>query len=183
MVDRNQCDSTHLTRSCSNENINLMLPIYKLLHHSNTHLINNSNTYKFNTKLFGKNVKFSYNSQIAYRSNYLNNNSNAYVFIDKEVLAQTSICIQIVHVDLNNNAPASPTVNNFDVSLGFGCTNCPLNELKQNDLPEDSYDLLNRNEYWIINKNTLNNATISDELCFILDASGKTCNNTCLMIF
>ena len=156
-----------------NDEIDLSLPIFKLLHHSNYEEVENlEHRFKFNTKLYGKHARFNNNFKIAYRSNLAS--TNAYVFIDKEILVDNSLCIQIVAVDTTSTDNNNNNNNHSnETSLAFGCTNCAIDKICQFDLPNDSYDLLNRQEYWIVNKNTLNNASVGDELCLSIDNSGK----------
>jgi hypothetical protein len=119
---------------------------------------------RFRTGLHGRNVRLTSTCDTAYR---ISNEplSHAYVFINKQVKINESVCIQIAQVDSFKEA-------NRNISLSFGCTNCNLNQLFQNDLPVDSYDLLNRKEYWVVNKNILNNAQSGDELCFKFHPNG-----------
>ncbi len=158
---------TSLTPNYSD--IDLSLPLFKLLHHSKQDIENNNNNLKFNPKIYGKFTKFNNNFHVACRTNLTS--TNAYVFIDSEILINNSLCIQIIDVDLSTNY-----TNSNETSLGFGCTNCSIDKLRQNDLPNDSYDLLNRQEYWIVNKNILNSASVGDELCILVDNSGSAQN-------
>jgi hypothetical protein len=122
---------------------------------------------KFRPDLYGRNVRLTSTCTSAYR---ISNEplSHAYVFVNKQVKLNEFVCIQVTNVDLANDA-------NRSISLSFGCTNCNLNQLFQNDLPVDSYSLLNRQEYWVVNKNILNNAQSGDELCFKLNENGRPC--------
>ena len=162
---------TMIKKNCCNEELDLSLPVFKLLHHSDHEETEMAefNRFKFNSNIYGRNVKFNRLFTIAYRTNM--SSTNAYVFIDKEMLVDHSLCIQIVDIDstetdTNNN-------NISETSLAFGCTNFLIDKINKIDLPNDSYDLLNRSEYWIVNKNILNNPSVGDELCLSVDKSGK----------
>jgi hypothetical protein len=161
-----------IKKNIFNEELDLSLPVFKLLHHPNqeeAELEEELYKFKFNKNIYGKNVKFNRHFTIAYRTNM--SSTNAYVFIDNTILVDHSLCIQIVdidstEIDINNN-----TIS--ETSLAFGCTNFLIDKINKIDLPNDSYDLLNRSEYWIVNKNILNNASVGDELCLSVDKSGK----------
>ena len=162
---------TMIKKNCCNEELDLSLPVFKLLHHSDHEETEMAefNRFKFNSNIYGRNVKFNRLLTIAYRTNM--SSTNAYVFIDKEMLVDHSLCIQIVDID---STETDTNYNNIsETSLAFGCTNFLIDKINKIDLPNDSYDLLNRSEYWIVNKNILNNPSVGDELCLSVDKSGK----------
>lgn len=162
-----------MLKNSYNEEIDFSLPVLKLLHHANheeTDLVE-LDQFKFNSRIYGKNVKFNRTHAIAYRTSM--SSTNAYAFIDKEMIVHHSLCIQIIDIDLSITDNNNNNSNTSETSLAFGCTNCPVDQINKIELPNDSYELLNREEYWIVNKNILNNPSVGDELCFLIDNSGK----------
>jgi hypothetical protein len=86
-------------------------------------------------------------------------------------------CIQIVGLDQSSNEASA--------SLGIGCSTCkPVTLNPKIDLPDDSEDLLDRKEYWVVLKNIFNQSSITrkhqvslaDELCFRLDETNGNLN-------
>jgi len=165
---RRLCDND-LNESMSTSEFAFFKTPYKL--HPILYHADQETNFKFNSTLMGSNVHLNEDKRIAYRKLSLELRRNAYVFIDKPMEVNSSICVQILNIDLRSNGTNEAL--NTDNSIAFGCTNCDLRSLKAKDLPSDSYDLLNRSEYWIVNKNILNNASIADELCFTLDREGN----------
>ena len=56
--------------------------------------------------------------------------------------------------------------------LAFGMTACDPSNVNSAELPDDSDLLLDRPEYWIVNKDVYSNPEIGDELCFHLNNEG-----------
>ena len=72
--------------------------------------------------------------------------SNAYVFLDKPIEKGKFFCLQIVGVD--------PSPSESRASLAIGCTTCSPHTLNARiDLPDDSNELIDRAEYWVVHKN------------------------------
>lgn len=137
-------------------------PKQKLIHH----LSNKSSSLKFNTKIKGNYVEINEKSQIAYRTSNDTCKTHGYVFIDGSLKKDESICFQLISID--------NTFKHSDIkSLSFGVTNCRLDTLHSDRLPYDSYDLLDRKEYWIVYKNLLNDFKLYDEICLCLKDDGS----------
>lgn len=52
-------------------------------------------------------------------------------------------------------------------------TACNPNNVSQQELPEDSDNLLDRPEYWIVHKDVLTTALAGDEIALTLTNEGK----------
>lgn len=65
------------------------------------------------------------------------------------------------------------TAELYSGSLTFGLTTCDPCDLIPNDLPEDSHQLLDRPEYWIVVKDVANGPQAGDEIAFEITSSGK----------
>jgi len=57
--------------------------------------------------------------------------------------------------------------------LAFGVTCCDPETLRSEMLPDDSDLLLDRPEYWVVNKDVCAKAQVADELTFFLAEDGK----------
>jgi hypothetical protein len=152
--------------------------------------------YYFLKSIHGKNVRIGgCSNSLAYRPLKTNASSsgasscgsgptrNAYAFLDQPLETGKNICVQIVGVE---NAP-----DESDASLTIGCTTWVPSKVKgAYNLPDDSHDLLDRPEYWIVHKNLFLNKSstntsclnrgheshnkqewIGDELCFHMNES------------
>lgn len=58
-------------------------------------------------------------------------------------------------------------------ALAFGLTNCDPSTLETGDLPEDADSLLDRPEYWVVQKDVANNPQRGDELAFSVSQDGE----------
>ena len=76
-----------------------------------------------------------------------------------------SSLIQVLSVD-----PA------YTGGLAFGVTCCSPDTLRSEMLPDDSDLLLDRPEYWVVNKDVYAKAQVADELTFHLTEDGKCCD-------
>ena len=56
--------------------------------------------------------------------------------------------------------------------LGFGVTACNPASITEAALPDDSDLLLDRPEYWVVNKDVCRNPEEGDELSFLVSAQG-----------
>jgi protein neuralized len=62
-------------------------------------------------------------------------------------------------------------------SLAFGLTSCDPASLQAADLPDDSDQLLDRHEYWVVSKDVAGGPQRGDELAFCVAPSGEvTCS-------
>lgn len=57
--------------------------------------------------------------------------------------------------------------------LGFGLTACDPTTVQPASLPDDSDLLLDRLEYWVVNKDVCRNPEIEDELSFHISDDGS----------
>ncbi|XP_064600662.1 protein neuralized-like isoform X2 [Liolophura sinensis] len=111
-------------------------------------------------RLCGKNVKLSPDRTIGIRSR--EDFCNGYVFTDRPLSCGEKIVLQILGLD-----------DTFDGGLGFGFTSCDPDTIQQEALPDDSDLLLDRMEYWVVNKDVCRNAEVGDELGFTLTVEGE----------
>jgi protein neuralized len=65
------------------------------------------------------------------------------------------------------------TAELYSGSLTFGLTTCDPCELIPDDLPEDSHQLLDRPEYWVVVKDVANGPLAGDEIAFEITSNGK----------
>ena len=63
----------------------------------------------------------------------------------------------------------------FTGGLTVGMTACDPVTLTHDDFPDDSDQLLDRPEYWVVHKDVLTSAEVGDELSFMLTNDGECC--------
>ncbi|KAI0216017.1 Protein neuralized [Lamellibrachia satsuma] len=112
----------------------------------------------------GRNVLMSRNKTIAQR--LPNKLSNGYAFTERPVQCGETLVIQITSI-----LPADDGV--YIGGLAFGMTTCDPADLTSGDLPDDSDLLLDRLEYWIVNKDVCLKPQIDDKLSFHLTPQGE----------
>lgn len=61
----------------------------------------------------------------------------------------------------------------FISGLSFGLTACDPATVDPNSLPDDSDLLLDRLEYWVVNKDVCRNPEVGDELSFYMSGDGE----------
>lgn len=61
----------------------------------------------------------------------------------------------------------------FTGGLTVGMTACDPVTLTNTDFPDDSDQLLDRPEYWVVHKDVLSTAQVGDELSFMLTNDGE----------
>jgi len=92
--------------------------------------------------------------------------TNAYVFTDRPLCCGETLTIEIVST--------SPLDEELDTGgLAFGMTTCDPATLNPEELPDDSDYLLDRPEYWIVNKDICLNPRVGDKLSFHLTLGGR----------
>lgn len=93
---------------------------------------------------------------------------NAYVFTNRPLQSGERLVVQVLAIDPE-----------FSGGLTFGLTTCNPSNIDPNELPEDADELLNRPEYWIVNKDVVPKPEAGDELSFLKSATGevKFCKN------
>lgn len=111
--------------------------------------------------LCGKNTKLSDAGTIASREK--DEYCNAYAFTSRPLKCGENIVVQVLGVD-----------RSFVGGLAFGFTSCDPSTLAPRDLPDDSDLLLDRLEYWVVNKDVCRSPDLTDELSFHLTEEGKT---------
>jgi len=129
---------------------NHMLPLLPTVFHSDT---------------TGRNVFVSPDGTVAVRR--ANEYCNAYVFMRHPCRLDDALCISILAIDAS-----------FSGSLAFGLTCCDPAALRTDLLPDDSDLLLDRPEYWVVNKDVCAGPEVGDQLIFHLTKQGK---HKCLM--
>ena len=107
----------------------------------------------------GRNIRLSGDNTIACRLS--DEYCNAYVFTSRPLRCGEKVVIQILGVD-----------RSYIGGLAFGLTACNPGILSPVDLPDDSDLLLDRQEYWVVNKDVCRSPDIGDELSFYLTSEG-----------
>ncbi|KAL4232048.1 E3 ubiquitin-protein ligase neurl1b [Mactra antiquata] len=110
--------------------------------------------------LCGRNIRISMDQTVASRTK--EEYCNAYVFTSRPLRCGEQIVIQVQGVD-----------RSFIGGLAFGFTSCDPVTLKSEDLPDDADLLLDRLEYWVVNKDVCRSPEIEDELSFHLTNEGE----------
>ncbi len=87
---------------------------------------------------------------------------NAYAFTSCPLGCGEKVVIQILGID-----------RSYVGGLAFGLTACNPSLVLANELPDDSDLLLDRSEYWVVNKDVCRTPDIGDELSFFLTNEGK----------
>lgn len=87
---------------------------------------------------------------------------NAYVFLQRPLRCGERVVIQVQGVD-----------RTYVGGLAFGLTACNPDTLVGSTLPDDSDLLLDRPEYWVVNKDVCRGPDTGDELSFYLTPDGK----------
>lgn len=113
-------------------------------------------------ELSGKNIRVvDANRTIAVRAD--EEYCNAYVFSSRPLKCGEKIVIQVLGIE-----------RSFIGGLAVGFTACDPREVTREDLPDDSDMLLDRKEYWVVNKDVCRTPEIGDELCFHLTLNGRS---------
>lgn len=112
-------------------------------------------------KLEGKNIKILDPSRtIACRSP--DEFCNGYVFSSKPLKCGEKVVLQVLGID-----------RTYVGGLAVGFTTCSPDSVTQSELPDDADLLLDRMEYWVVNKDVYRSPEIGDELCFHLTNEGE----------
>lgn len=85
-----------------------------------------------------------------------------YVFTSRPVRLGEEVVIQVLE-----------TEPMYAGGLAFGLTNCDPATLQMSDLPEDADSLLDRLEYWVVQKDVANVPQRGDELAFTVLPTGE----------
>ena len=115
--------------------------------------------FSFNSTVVGRNICLSFDGSVAVRR--VEDYCNAYVFTRRPFRPCETLVIQVMSVD-----------SAYTGGLAFGMTCCDPSILQVDALPDDSDLLLDRPEYWIVNKDVCANADVGDELTFHLTEEG-----------
>lgn len=108
----------------------------------------------------GGNIRFSSNKCIAERnSNYY---SQGYVFSQRPLNIGEKLVLQVLKTD-----------QLYSGSLAFGLTSCDPSYMNLADLPDDSHQLIDRPEYWVVIKDVANSPMAGDEIAFCITESGE----------
>lgn len=108
----------------------------------------------------GRNIRLSPDNLIASRTE--NDFCQGYVFTSRPIQTDETIVLQILKTD-----------HTYVGSLALGLTSCNPAALNQNDLPDDSNFLLDRPEYWVVNKDFALPCNKGDEISFCISALGE----------
>ncbi|XP_025095851.1 protein neuralized-like isoform X2 [Pomacea canaliculata] len=110
--------------------------------------------------LCGRNARVSADRTVAIRLR--EEYCNAYVFTSRPVNPGQKIVIQILGVDCS-----------YIGGLGFGLTACDPASLTSSIMPDDADLLLDRPEYWVVNKDVCRSPDVGDELSFAITEEGE----------
>jgi protein neuralized len=108
----------------------------------------------------GRNVRLSNDRCIASRND--TEFCQGYVFTGRPVHLGERIVVQVL-----------ATEPMYLGALALGLTSCDPATLQPADLPDDSYLLLDRPEYWVVNKDMANTPQRGDELAFCITHAGE----------
>jgi len=108
----------------------------------------------------GKNVRLNSDMTIAARTNP--EYSQGYVFTARPVELGERIVIQVLNTD-----------SSYMGAMAFGLTSCNPAHLQSSDLPEDADMLLDRNEYWVVNKDVASSPKRGEEITFCVTVNGE----------
>lgn len=111
------------------------------------------------SKVTGRNVRLNQERNIAVRKT--DEYCNGYVFMQRPLQCGEKLVVQILSVD-----------RAYVGGLAFGVTACDPEKVQSESLPDDSDLLLDRGEYWIVNKDVCSSAEVGDELSFHLTDEG-----------
>jgi len=111
-------------------------------------------------KTRGKNIRLSNDRTVASRSD--SEFCHGYVFTARPIRLDEKIVIQVLS-----------TESMYVGALTFGLTSCDPASLSSQDLPEDADSLLDRREYWVINKDVASIPERGDELVFCVTSAGQ----------
>ncbi|XP_067935821.1 protein neuralized-like [Watersipora subatra] len=88
--------------------------------------------------------------------------ANAYVFCERPTHPLEKVVIQVLAMDVS-----------YSGGLTVGVTSCNPSRLISQELPDDSDQLLDRPEYWVVHKDVVTSAEVGDELCFTMSNDGE----------
>ncbi|ESO95167.1 hypothetical protein LOTGIDRAFT_117454, partial [Lottia gigantea] len=108
----------------------------------------------------GRNVRLNPDMTIASRT--MDEYCNAYAFTSRPLHCGEKIVIQILNIE-----------QLYVGGIAFGLTVCDPASLIMDDLPDDSDYLLDRKEYWVVNKDICRKPDVGDELSFYLTSEGE----------
>lgn len=108
----------------------------------------------------GCNIRLSSNKCIAERnSKYY---SQGYIFGERSLAIGEKLVLQVLKTD-----------ELYAGSLAFGLTSCDPSYIKVADLPDDSHQLLDRPEYWVVIKDVASKPMAGDEIAFSITPTGQ----------
>ncbi|XP_014255478.1 protein neuralized isoform X2 [Cimex lectularius] len=108
----------------------------------------------------GKNIRLSNDRCIATR--YATEFAQGYVFTARPIQLGEKIVVQVLATD-----------HMYLGALALGLTSCDPAHLSPHDLPDDADLLLDRREYWVVNKDVAGGPRRGDELAFCITTSGE----------
>ena len=108
----------------------------------------------------GRNVCLNSDKTIAVR--LVEEYCNGYVFTNRPMRMGDKFVIQILAID-----------KAYSGGLTFGMTACDPADIISDQLPDDSDLLLDRPEYWVVNKDVCSAPEVGDELSFHMTEEGR----------
>ncbi|KAK3599445.1 hypothetical protein CHS0354_036461 [Potamilus streckersoni] len=112
--------------------------------------------------LCGRNIRLSHDKTEA--SRIQEEYCNGYVFTSRPLRCGEKIVIVVQGVD-----------RSYVGGLALGFTACDPANIRMEDLPDDADLLLDRMEYWVVNKDICRNPEVGEELSFHLTNEGEVC--------
>lgn len=125
-----------------------------VVHHASCHF----SPLPFHT-VIGRSICLSSDKTIAVR--LVEEYCNGYVFTSRPLTCGQKLVIQVLSID-----------RTYVGGIAFGMTACDPTTLNGIEFPDDSDFLLDRPEYWIVNKDVCTNPEVGDELSFHLTVEG-----------
>ncbi len=110
----------------------------------------------------GRNVCLNSDKTIAVR--LVEEYCNGYVFTSRPMRMGEKFVMQILAID-----------RAYSGGLTFGMTACDPSDIPSDQLPDDSDLLLDRPEYWVVNKDVCSAPEVGDELSFHMTEEGTFC--------
>lgn len=110
----------------------------------------------------GRNICLSSDKTIATRLS--EDYCNGYVFTSRPLHPGERLTVEVTGIDLD-----------YVGGLAFGMTACDPTEIRVCELPDDSDQLIDRPEYWVVHKDVYVAPEVGDKLAFYLTRRGKFC--------
>lgn len=118
----------------------------------------------------GRNICLSSDRTIATRLS--EDYCNGYVFTSRPLRPGERLTVEVTGIDLD-----------YVGGLAFGMTACDPTEIRVCELPDDSDQLIDRPEYWVVHKDVYVAPEVGDKLAFYLTRRGRFCYMTLTLYY